>query len=148
LKPGYVNDPSDPGGETQWGISKRSYPDVDIKALTREPRHRHLRARLLAARARRRAAAKPSRTKRSTSPSTVASRRRSASCRQQRASQTTGTGADDARAACGDAPVLVMRYVAERMHFQRRLARRGRRFGAGWTGRNADNLILAAGDIA
>ena len=33
---GYVNDPRDPGGETQWGISKRSYPSVNIKALTRE----------------------------------------------------------------------------------------------------------------
>ena len=28
--------PSDPGGETNFGISKRSYPGVDIKALTRE----------------------------------------------------------------------------------------------------------------
>lgn len=33
---GYVNHPTDPGGETNWGISKRSYPDLDIKALTRE----------------------------------------------------------------------------------------------------------------
>lgn len=33
---GYVNDPADPGGETNWGISKRSYPEVDIKNLTRE----------------------------------------------------------------------------------------------------------------
>jgi lysozyme family protein len=33
---GYVNDPHDPGGETNWGISKRSYPHVDIKALTRD----------------------------------------------------------------------------------------------------------------
>lgn len=33
---GYVNDPQDPGGETNWGISKRSYPDLDIAALTRE----------------------------------------------------------------------------------------------------------------
>jgi lysozyme family protein len=32
---GYVNNPADPGGETQWGISKRSYPNVDIKNLTR-----------------------------------------------------------------------------------------------------------------
>jgi len=31
---GYVNDPSDPGGETKYGISKRSYPDVDIKNLS------------------------------------------------------------------------------------------------------------------
>jgi lysozyme family protein len=33
---GYVNNPADPGGETNWGISKRSYPNVDIKHLTRE----------------------------------------------------------------------------------------------------------------
>lgn len=32
---GYVNNPADPGGETNWGISKRSYPKLDIKALTR-----------------------------------------------------------------------------------------------------------------
>lgn len=31
---GYVNDPDDPGGETNYGISKRSYPEVDIKNLT------------------------------------------------------------------------------------------------------------------
>lgn len=31
---GYVNDPQDPGGETKYGISKRSYPGVDIKNLT------------------------------------------------------------------------------------------------------------------
>jgi len=33
---GYVNDPRDPGGETKWGISKRSYPHLDIRNLTRE----------------------------------------------------------------------------------------------------------------
>lgn len=33
---GYVNDPRDPGGETNWGISKRSYPNLDIKNMTRE----------------------------------------------------------------------------------------------------------------
>ncbi len=33
---GYSNNPKDPGGETNWGISKRSYPQVDIKGLTRE----------------------------------------------------------------------------------------------------------------
>jgi len=33
---GYVNDPLDPGGETKFGISKRSYPHVDIKNLTVE----------------------------------------------------------------------------------------------------------------
>lgn len=33
---GYTNNPADPGGETNWGISKRSYPDVDIANLTQE----------------------------------------------------------------------------------------------------------------
>ncbi len=33
---GYVNDPGDPGGETKFGISKRSYPNVKINELTRE----------------------------------------------------------------------------------------------------------------
>lgn len=33
---GYVNHPADPGGETNWGISKASYPKLDIKNLTRE----------------------------------------------------------------------------------------------------------------
>src|ERR1700687_938428 len=31
---GYVNSPSDPGGETKWGISKRAYPNLDIANLT------------------------------------------------------------------------------------------------------------------
>lgn len=33
---GYVNDPIDPGGETNYGISKRSYPNIDIKNLTKQ----------------------------------------------------------------------------------------------------------------
>lgn len=33
---GYVNNPSDPGGETKYGISHRSYPNLDIKNLTKE----------------------------------------------------------------------------------------------------------------
>lgn len=31
---GYTNDPKDSGGETKWGISKRSHPNTNIKALT------------------------------------------------------------------------------------------------------------------
>jgi lysozyme family protein len=33
---GYVDDPNDAGGETNFGISKRTYPNVDIKNLTVE----------------------------------------------------------------------------------------------------------------
>jgi lysozyme family protein len=32
---GLVNDPQDPGGLTNFGISKKSYPDLDISNLTR-----------------------------------------------------------------------------------------------------------------
>lgn len=35
MEGGYVNDPKDPGGETKYGISKRSYPEVDITNLTK-----------------------------------------------------------------------------------------------------------------
>jgi len=33
---GYVNDLVDPGGETNFGISKKAYPDLDIENLTKE----------------------------------------------------------------------------------------------------------------
>ena len=31
---GYVDDPNDPGGETNLGISKRAYPELDIPSVT------------------------------------------------------------------------------------------------------------------
>lgn len=33
---GYVWNPKDPGGETNFGISKRAYPKLDIKNLTKD----------------------------------------------------------------------------------------------------------------
>src|SRR6056300_269579 len=33
---GYVNDPNDPGGETNMGISKRAFPDEDIAGMTHQ----------------------------------------------------------------------------------------------------------------
>lgn len=36
LEGGFVDHPMDKGGPTKWGISQRSYPKVDIKALTPE----------------------------------------------------------------------------------------------------------------
>jgi lysozyme family protein len=32
----YTNDPDDPGGETNWGISAKYNPGIDIKNLTKE----------------------------------------------------------------------------------------------------------------
>jgi len=34
IEGGYVNNPNDKGGETKYGISKRAYPNLDIKNLT------------------------------------------------------------------------------------------------------------------
>ena len=36
LEGGHVNDPHDAGGETQFGISKRQFPQVDISGLTKD----------------------------------------------------------------------------------------------------------------
>jgi len=36
IEGGYVNDPMDAGGETKYGISRRSYPHLDIASLTRD----------------------------------------------------------------------------------------------------------------
>ena len=36
---GYVNHPSDPGGETNFGISKRAFPLLNIKELTEKDAH-------------------------------------------------------------------------------------------------------------
>ena len=33
---GYSCDPQDPGGETKFGISKKSYPNLDIEHLSRD----------------------------------------------------------------------------------------------------------------
>lgn len=33
---GYVNDPRDPGGETAFGLSKRSYPNLNMRTITKE----------------------------------------------------------------------------------------------------------------
>lgn len=36
LEGGYSNHPGDPGGETKYGISKRAFPNEDIKNLTKQ----------------------------------------------------------------------------------------------------------------
>jgi len=33
---GYSNNPKDPGGETNWGVTKKSYPALNIKNLTQD----------------------------------------------------------------------------------------------------------------
>ena len=36
LEGGYIHHPQDPGGETKYGITKRSHPYLDIPSLTKE----------------------------------------------------------------------------------------------------------------
>ena len=36
MEGGLSDDPSDPGGMTKWGISRRAHPGVDVESLTRE----------------------------------------------------------------------------------------------------------------
>lgn len=36
IEGGYVDDKNDPGGETKYGLSKKSYPNLDIKSLTKD----------------------------------------------------------------------------------------------------------------
>jgi lysozyme family protein len=39
---GYVNDPRDPGGETKYGITKRSYPEARHRGITLDGCEEHL----------------------------------------------------------------------------------------------------------
>ena len=55
---GYVNDPKDRGSETKAGISKRAYPNEDIKNLTLDRAISPLSPRLLASGLLRRAASR------------------------------------------------------------------------------------------
>ncbi len=36
IEGGFTEDPADPGGTTKWGISQRSFPNVDIRNMTDE----------------------------------------------------------------------------------------------------------------
>lgn len=144
---GYVNNPDDPGGETQWGISKRSYPDVDIKALTRDQAKELYRRDFWR------------RVHADEMPAAVAYQALdfavNSGCETAvRKLQAAAGVADDGHWGPVTAAavkrvrveVLLMNFVAERMEFQARL-RQFDAFGRGWTRRNALNLRYAAQDL-
>ena len=145
---GYVNPkPSDdPGGETNWGISKRSYPDVDIKNLTRDQAIAIYKRDFW------------DRVHADEMPPAIAYQALDFAVNSGietavRKLQFAAGVADDGhwgpvtRAAVAAKPVndLLMLYIAERMDFQRKL-KNWLPNSSGWTARNAMNLRHAAQD--
>lgn len=142
---GYVNDPKDPGGETNWGISKRSYPHLNIKALTRED------ARAIYLRDFWNAVGDgvhPA-VKFQVFDFAVNSGIGTAIRKLQAAVGAADDGqwgaVSDARARAMGTNDVLFRFIAERLDFWRKLSG-WPRFGAGWVARAAANLRYAADD--
>lgn len=144
---GYACNPADPGGETNWGISRRSYPRLDIKNLTREAAvelyHRDFWA--------------PANL--DALPLGLASQLldfavNSGTAVATRALQRAVGVADDGvigphtQQALAAAPVhdLVMRFLAERLIYLAGL-KAWPSFGAGWARRIAQQLRYGASDV-
>lgn len=145
---GYVNNPRDPGGETNWGISKRQYPDLDIKTLTRDQAAaiylRDYWQRLSADRL-------PHGLDYQVFDFAVNSGTGTAARRLQR---TLGVVEDGnlgpvtlAAIAKQDTRSLVMHYLAERLELWRALSN-WQDAGLGWTRRAVENLRFAAADFS
>ena len=144
---GYTNNPADPGGETNWGISKASYPALDIKNLTRDDAkaiylrdfwnrvHADVLHPAIAFQA---------------FDLAVNSGIETSVRLLQRALGVPDDGywgpvTRNAAQAMPDAK-LVMRFVAERLDFWRELPR-WPKFGSGWAGRAAQDLRYGAEDV-
>jgi len=143
---GYVNHPTDPGGETNFGISKRSYPNLDIKNLTREQAKAiYLRDFWKAG-------------KLDQLPSSLAFQvfdaavNHGASTAAKFLQKAVGVVADGnigpatlAAVNSKSVPDLLMLFIAERLDFWRKLPT-WQTFGKGWAGRAVENLKYAAED--
>jgi len=147
LEGGYVNRPDDPGGETQWGISKRSYPDLDIQTLTREDAVAIYKTDFW------------DRVHGDELPLIVAFQALDFAVNSGietaiRKLQVAAGVADDghfgpatkAAITAMQPTALVLRFLAERLDFMRRL-KGWPTFGAGWSGRIANDLRYAAEDL-
>lgn len=141
----YVNNPQDPGGETKFGISKRSYPDVDIANLTAEQAKDIYRRDFWTPLADAHPAIKFQVFDFAVNSGIGTAIRKL---------QTAVGAADDghwgpmsaAAIAKMDVSRVLMRFAAERLDFWRRLST-WPTFGAGWAGRAATDLRYAAGDL-
>lgn len=142
---GYINDPADPGGETNWGISKRSYPDLDIQHLTREDAMAIYKRDFWDVLGEE---AHPA-IKFQVFDFAVNSGIATAIRKLQSAIGVADDGhfgpVSAAKLKAMDVSDVLMRFVAERLDFWRRLST-WPRFGAGWAGRAAADLRYAAQD--
>lgn len=141
---GYVNHPADPGGETKFGISKRSYPDVDIASLTLEQAKALYRRDFWEPLG----DAHPA-VKFQAFDFAVNSGMQTAIRKLQLAIGVADDGHWGPRSAAAlaamDVSDVLMRYAAERLDFMRKLST-WPTFGSGWAGRIANDLRFAAGD--
>jgi lysozyme family protein len=143
---GYVNHPADPGGETNWGITKRTYPHLDIRNLTRDQAKAIYRRDFW------------DRVKGDQLPPDVAFQALDAAVNHgignsvrwlQRAAKVADDGIIgpvtlDA-IVCTDPNDIVLRFNAERLQFYTNLST-FQTFGRGWVRRVAGNLRHAASD--
>lgn len=139
---GYTCNAADPGGETNWGISKRSYPNLDIKALTQDQAksiYQHdywqpLQLNLL-----------PSEIQYDLFDAAVNSGNKQAIKWLQRAARVLDDGilGKITLAACGNIPgyVLSARFNGHRLQFMAALPAWDQ-FSRGWARRIANNLLI------
>lgn len=137
----------DPGGETNWGISKRSYPNIDIKGLTRAD------AKLIYLHDfwdRGKMDQFPFAIGYQTFDLAVNCGINAALHMLQRAAGVADDGiiGPISMAAIQNTkvPVLLVRLFAEELDYRRRLST-FKTFGAGWTARVANDLRYAAADL-
>lgn len=144
---GYTDGKGDPGGETSFGISKRSYPNVDIKALTRAQAvdiyKRDFWVRV-------RADQMPDVLQFQALDFAVNSGIGTALRKLQSAAGVADDGhwgpVTAAAVKAMDPAVLTLRFLSKRLHFMRRLSN-WPIAGAGWAGRIADGMAYAADDL-
>lgn len=141
---GYTNDAHDPGGETKFGICKRSYPHVDIKNLTIEDARKIYKRDFWDVLV----DVDPA-IKFQVFDFAVNSGIQTAIRYLQRAIGVADDGhwgpASKAKIASMQVTDVLMLYIAERLDFWRKLST-WPSFGAGWAGRAAADLRFAAKD--
>lgn len=143
---GYINHPADPGGETNWGITKRTYPHLNIRTLTRDHAKAIYRRDFW------------DRVKGDMLPPVVAFHALDAAVNHGignsvRWLQRAAKAADDGiigphtlnAIACTDPNDIVLLFNAERLEFYAKLSTFNA-FGRGWVRRVAGNLRHAADD--